>query len=64
MFEVRKRLVQNFPDFDKDVNPHIDSMIKYLRNKHSAISEMLMQRGYRWDDVDNKINSEKHWYDD
>ncbi|KAF5807286.1 hypothetical protein HanRHA438_Chr05g0241201 [Helianthus annuus] len=25
---------------------------------------MLMQRGCRWDYVDNKINCEKHWYDD
>lgn len=64
MVEVCKRMLQKIPHFDKDVIPHIDSRIKYLRNKYNPIYEMLMQSGCQWDDVENKINCEKQWYDD
>ncbi|GJX04184.1 Myb/SANT-like domain-containing protein [Tanacetum coccineum] len=64
MVEVRKRMAQKIPNLDKEVNPHIDSKIKHLRNKYNPISEMLMQSGCQWDDVENKINCEKQWYDD
>ncbi|GKA42030.1 Myb/SANT-like domain-containing protein [Tanacetum coccineum] len=53
MVEVRKRMAQNIPNLDKEANPHIDSKIKYLRNKYNPISEMLMQSGCQWDDVGN-----------
>ncbi|PWA44706.1 Myb/SANT-like domain-containing protein [Artemisia annua] len=42
MVEVRKRMAQKTTNFDKEVNPHIDSKIKYLRNKYNPLSEMLM----------------------
>lgn len=64
MVEVRKRMTQKITNFDKEVNPHIDSKIKYLRNKYNPLSEMLMQSGCQWDDVENKVNCEKQWYDD
>nr|XP_043635072.1 uncharacterized protein LOC122606175 [Erigeron canadensis] len=64
MVKVRKRMVKRIPNFDKDVNPHIDSKIKYLRNKYNPISEMLMQSGCQWDTVENKIACERQWYDD
>ncbi|GJS68717.1 replication factor C subunit 2 [Tanacetum coccineum] len=64
MVEVRKRIAQKITNFKLEVNPHIDSKIKYLRNKYNPISEMLMQSGCQWDDVENKINCEKQWYDD
>ncbi|KAJ9547303.1 hypothetical protein OSB04_019846 [Centaurea solstitialis] len=64
MIEVHKRLVQRLPNFDKEVIPHIDSRIKYLKNKYNPLSEMLMQSGCQWDDVEHKLNCEKQWYDD
>ncbi|GJZ45297.1 Myb/SANT-like domain-containing protein [Tanacetum coccineum] len=64
MVEVHKRIAQKITNFKLEVNPHIDSKIKYLRNKYNPISEMLMQSGCQWDDVENKINCEKQWYDD
>ncbi|XP_071708971.1 uncharacterized protein [Rutidosis leptorrhynchoides] len=64
MVEVRKRMIKKIPSFDKEVNPHIDSRIKYLKNKYNPISEMLLQSGCQWDDVEHKINCEKQWYED
>lgn len=64
MFEVRNRLVQRLPNFDKDVFPHIDSQIKYLRDKYNSISEMLMQSGCQWNDVEHTINCRMQWYDE
>ncbi|KVI01393.1 Myb/SANT-like domain-containing protein [Cynara cardunculus var. scolymus] len=64
MVELHKRLVLKLPNFDKDVNPHIDSRIKYLRNKYNPISEMLTQKECQWDDIAHKIKCEKQWYDD
>lgn len=64
MVELHKRLVLKLPNFDKDVNPHIDSRIKYLRNKYNPISEMLTQNECQWDDIEHKIKCEKQWYDD
>ncbi|KAL8464443.1 hypothetical protein ACS0TY_034100 [Phlomoides rotata] len=48
------------PNFDKEVDPHINSKIKWLREKYNQISEMLMQSGSQWDDVEQKINCEKN----
>nr|GEW88381.1 hypothetical protein [Tanacetum cinerariifolium] len=39
-------------------------VILYGRNKYNPLSEMLMQSGCQWDDVENKLNCEKQWYDD
>ncbi|XP_071727111.1 uncharacterized protein [Rutidosis leptorrhynchoides] len=64
MVEVRKGMIKKIPSFDKEVNPHIDSRIKYLKNKYNPISEMLLQSGCQWDDVEHKINCEKQWYED
>ncbi|GKB04319.1 hypothetical protein Tco_0832462 [Tanacetum coccineum] len=57
-------MAQKIPNLDKEVNPHNDSKIKHLQNKYNPISEMLMQSGCQWDDVENKINCQKQWYDD
>ncbi|KAL6512387.1 hypothetical protein OROHE_019999 [Orobanche hederae] len=64
MVEVHKRLLLKRPDFDKSVMPHIDSKIKWLKLKYNPISEMCMQSGCQWDDVECKINCEKQWYDE
>ncbi|KAL8548535.1 hypothetical protein ACS0TY_007731 [Phlomoides rotata] len=64
MVEVHKMMLTKVPNFDKEVDPHINSKIKWLREKYNQISEMLMQSGCQWDDVEQKINCEKQWFDD
>ncbi|KAL8459950.1 hypothetical protein ACS0TY_031741 [Phlomoides rotata] len=64
MVEVHKMMATKVPNFDKEVDPHINSKIKWLREKYNQISEMLMQSGCQWDDVEQKINCEKQWFDD
>ncbi|XP_042440765.1 uncharacterized protein LOC122026183 [Zingiber officinale] len=64
MFQVHKILVSRIPNFDKEADPHIDSKIKWLRKKYNLISEICMQSGCQWDDVEHKINCEKQWFDE
>ncbi|KAL8499414.1 hypothetical protein ACS0TY_022403 [Phlomoides rotata] len=64
MVEVHKMMATKVPNFDKEVDPYINSKIKWLREKYNQISEMLMQSGCQWDDVEQKINCEKQWFDD
>lgn len=62
MGELRKRVLVKLPTFSKQVNPHIDSKLKWLKNKFHAITEMCNQSGCQWDDAEMKIKCERQWY--
>ncbi|KAH6805029.1 hypothetical protein C2S51_029860 [Perilla frutescens var. frutescens] len=63
MNEIRRIMTQKLPTFTKEVK-HIDSGIKFLKAKFHAICEMCKQSGCAWNDVDNKIQCERTWYDE
>ncbi|KAH6826541.1 hypothetical protein C2S53_017312 [Perilla frutescens var. hirtella] len=63
MNEIRRIMMQKLPTFTKEVK-HIDSRIKFLKAKFHAICEMCKQSGCAWNDVDNKIQCERTWYDE
>ncbi|KAG6526099.1 hypothetical protein ZIOFF_016076 [Zingiber officinale] len=59
MVQIHKMVLGKIPSFNKIVIPHIESKIKYLKTKYNPLSEMCMQSGCQWDDVEHKINCEK-----
>ncbi|KAG6492126.1 hypothetical protein ZIOFF_047076 [Zingiber officinale] len=59
MVQIHKMVLGKIPSFNKAVIPHIESKIKYLKTKYNPLSEMRMQSGCQWDDVEHKINCEK-----
>ncbi|KAG6481470.1 hypothetical protein ZIOFF_058074 [Zingiber officinale] len=64
MIQIHKMVLGKIPSFNKAVIPHIESKIKYLKTKYNPLSEMCMQSGCQWDDVEHKINCEKQWFDE
>ncbi|KAG6524353.1 hypothetical protein ZIOFF_014261 [Zingiber officinale] len=64
MVQIHKMVLGKIPSFNKAVIPHIESKIKYLKTKYNPLSEMCMQSGCQWDDVEHKINCEKQWFDE
>lgn len=63
MTELRKMIQKKIPDFSKQVDPHIDSKLKWLKSKYHAICEMLKESGCKWDDTEKMIRCEREWYD-
>ncbi|KAG6488705.1 hypothetical protein ZIOFF_049954 [Zingiber officinale] len=64
MIQIHKMVLGKIPSFNKEVIPHIESKIKYLKTKYNPLFEMCMQSGCQWDDVEHKINCEKQWFDE
>lgn len=63
MFEVHNIIVSKIPDFKKQVDPHIESKVKWLKSKYHAISSMLGQSGCKWNATEKMISCERQWYD-
>ncbi|OAY63328.1 hypothetical protein ACMD2_11817, partial [Ananas comosus] len=47
-----------------EASPHIESRVKYLKQKYCAITEILSKTGVTWDDQRKIISCDKKWYDD
>ncbi|PWA73512.1 myb/SANT-like domain-containing protein (mitochondrion) [Artemisia annua] len=62
MCEVHRRILVKRPNFSKNVSPHIESKVKWLKSKFHAINDMLKQSGCSWIDIDKKIACEREWY--
>ncbi|KAL3507240.1 hypothetical protein ACH5RR_032622 [Cinchona calisaya] len=63
MVELHKMVTHKIPDFTKQVDPHIDSKLKWLKSRYHAITEMVKQSGCEWDNVEKIIKCERQWYD-
>ena len=64
MNELLKIILRKVPTFAKQVSPHIESKVKWLKSRFHAITEMCKQSGCNWNDVEKKIACEKQWYND
>nr|GEW77890.1 myb/SANT-like domain-containing protein [Tanacetum cinerariifolium] len=51
------------PNFSKQVSPHIESKVNWLKTKFHIINDLLKPSGFEWNDVDKKIACEKEAYD-
>ncbi|KAL3530037.1 hypothetical protein ACH5RR_009359 [Cinchona calisaya] len=63
MVELHKMVAHKIPDFTKQVDPHIDSKLKWLKSRYHGITEMVKQSGCEWDNVEKIIKCERQWYD-
>ncbi|KAG6514912.1 hypothetical protein ZIOFF_025287 [Zingiber officinale] len=63
MTEVHKRMLSKIPTFTKQVTPHLESKIKWLKTRFHIINDMCRQSGCQWNDAEKKIACEKQWFD-
>ncbi|KAG6522479.1 hypothetical protein ZIOFF_019619 [Zingiber officinale] len=63
MAEVHERMLSKIPTLTKQVTPHIESKIKWLKTRFHIINDMCRQSGCQWNDVEKKIACEKQWFD-
>ncbi|PWA51276.1 myb/SANT-like domain-containing protein [Artemisia annua] len=52
--EMYKRILSKMPNFSKQIFPHIESNIKWLKTKFNTINDMLKQSGCQWDNMEKK----------
>ncbi|GKB01445.1 Myb/SANT-like domain-containing protein [Tanacetum coccineum] len=62
MGELHRRIPIRSPNFSKQVSPHIESKVKWLKTKFHIINDLLKLSGFEWNDVD-KIACKKEAYD-
>nr|CAD1833871.1 unnamed protein product [Ananas comosus var. bracteatus] len=62
--KLEKMIEEKLPGCGLKANPHIESRVKYFKQKYSAISEILSKTGIAWDDQQKVISCDKKWYDD
>nr|GFC96892.1 myb/SANT-like domain-containing protein [Tanacetum cinerariifolium] len=63
MGELHRRILIRMPNFSKQVSPHIESKVNWLKIKFHIINNLLKPSGFEWNDVDKKIACEKEAYD-
>nr|GEY99739.1 myb/SANT-like domain-containing protein [Tanacetum cinerariifolium] len=63
MGELHRIILIRSPNFSKQVSPHIESKVKWLKTKFHIINDLLKLSGFEWNDVDKKISCEKEAYD-
>ncbi|KAL3507347.1 hypothetical protein ACH5RR_032729 [Cinchona calisaya] len=63
MFELHNIIASKIPNFTKQVNPHMESKVKWLKSRYYAINNMLRQSGCKWNAGEKMISCERQWYD-
>ena len=61
--EVHRRILIKMPTFSKQVSPHVESKVKWLKSKFHVINDMLKYSGCQWNDVEKRVVCERDWYD-
>ncbi|KAK1258393.1 hypothetical protein QJS04_geneDACA006994 [Acorus gramineus] len=62
--EIEKMMHDKLPGCGIKAHPHIESRLKYLKNKYNAINEMLEHgSGFAWDEDKKMVICEKTIYD-
>ncbi|KAK1257631.1 hypothetical protein QJS04_geneDACA024285 [Acorus gramineus] len=62
--EIEKMMHDKLPGCGIKAHPHIESRLKYLKNKYNAINEMLEHgSGFAWDEAKKMVICEKTIYD-
>ncbi|XP_020098170.1 uncharacterized protein LOC109716957 [Ananas comosus] len=61
---LEKMITERLPGCGLRASPHIESRVKYLKQKYCAITEILSKTGVTWDDQRKIISCDKKWYDD
>ena len=64
MNELHKIILHKLPTFEKQVSPHLESKVKWLKSRYHAITDMCKESGCQWNDVEKKIQCERQWYED
>ena len=64
MNELHKIMLRKLPTFEKQVSPHLESKVKWLKSRYHAITDMCKESGCQWNDVEKKIQCERQWYED
>ena len=55
---------EKFPGCGLKAVPHIESKIKWFKDKHNVLTEMLRTSGFSWDNEKNMIVCERQSYED
>ena len=55
---------EKFPGCELKAVPHIDSKVKWFRDKYNVLSEMFRTSGFSWDEVTHTIKCERQAYVD
>nr|DAD23235.1 TPA_asm: hypothetical protein HUJ06_024698 [Nelumbo nucifera] len=63
MIKLQDMIRSGIPNCNLQANPHIDSRLKWLKQKYFAISQMLKESCCKWDDTRKMIQCEKDWYE-
>ncbi|XP_021835779.2 uncharacterized protein [Spinacia oleracea] len=62
--KLEEKLNDKFPGCGLKVVPHIESKIKWFRDKYNVLSEMFRTSGFSWDEEKKLILCERQSYDD
>lgn len=62
---LEEKLNTKFPGCDLKAMPHIESKLKWFKDKYAVVSEMVNKTsGFQWNDQTKMIQCEKQAYDD
>ncbi|CAI9117543.1 OLC1v1018945C1 [Oldenlandia corymbosa var. corymbosa] len=63
MLELHKIILDKIPSFSKKISPHLESKIRWLKNRYHVITKMCKESGCSWNDVEHKIDCDQQWYE-
>nr|DAD35321.1 TPA_asm: hypothetical protein HUJ06_005961 [Nelumbo nucifera] len=63
MLKLQDMIRSKISNCSLQASPHIESRVKWLKQKYFAIVQMLKENGCKWDDTKKMIRCEKEWYD-
>ena len=62
--KLEDKLNEKFPGCGLKAMPHIDSKVKWFKDKYNVIQEMLRTSGFSWNNEKSMIECERQSYDD
>ena len=65
MLVLEKMFHEKFPACGLKAVPHIESKVKWFKDKYAVVNEMIIRTsGFKWDDEKKMIQCERQAYDD
>ncbi|KAL2904839.1 Oligoendopeptidase F chromosomal [Bienertia sinuspersici] len=61
---LEEKLNEKFPGCGLKANPHIESKIKWFKDKYNVLTAMFRTSGFSWDEEKKMILSERQYYND
>ncbi|XP_057535251.1 uncharacterized protein LOC130813435 [Amaranthus tricolor] len=62
--KLEEKLNEKFPECGLKVIPHIESKIKWFKDKYNVLTEMFLTYGFSWDNEKNMIVCERQSYEE